>query len=610
MQVYDSDSKRISLGQGIGRGGEAIVFTVNGRPGSLAKIYEGQIRSGYARKLAWMRDHPPDDPTLPQGHASLAWPRDLLFDKRGEVRGYLMPYIREGVVLLDVFNPKRRTQVLPEFDRRYLHRAARNLAAALGALHARGYVVGDINESNILVTPSALVTLIDTDSFQVRESNRGLTKTYFCPVAKLEYTPPELQGRSLQRIFRKPDHDAFGLGVLIYQLLMEGNHPFRAQWLREGEPPPLEERIRRGWFPYQNSRRMPVAPPPYVPELGDLHPALVGLVQRCFVGGHRQPQRRPTPEMWVQAIIEAEENLVLCSDGHYYSNHLKNCPYCESKAQETQMPLPPVRQSPAQSLPTWTPLTNPASLTALRGAQSPAVSGSVRIQIPWGRPLRRSSRYRAGTWQEVLQSLGYSSSTGGLYGAIAGALAGGMALLLGKVFGWAVLWAVGGAAAGLVRGWKLGGWVARRVGKRYSWNLVWQIIGILSGGIASGVVGWRWGSSLVWIVVAGLSGAVAGRFAGQEVFRLGHRVGWEQILTAAGMLLGGWLGWTLGELVGTGWFGRVSGDLTGRLAVWLVNKSVGGTLAWGMVGAIGGALGGSLSGLSAGAISRVLGFRE
>ncbi|HZD57755.1 MAG TPA: hypothetical protein VE136_13565, partial [Anaerolineales bacterium] len=71
MEVYDSNGKRISLGQGIGRGGEAIVFTVNGRPGSLAKIYEGRTRSGHTRKLTWMRDHPPDDPTLPQGHASL-----------------------------------------------------------------------------------------------------------------------------------------------------------------------------------------------------------------------------------------------------------------------------------------------------------------------------------------------------------------------------------------------------------------------------------------------------------------------------------------------------------------------------------------------------------
>jgi serine/threonine protein kinase len=610
MEVYDSNSKRVFLGQGIGRGGEAIVLTVNGRPGSLAKIYEGQIRSGYPRKLTWMRDHPPDDPTLPQGHASLAWPRDLLFDKRGEVRGYLMPYIRDGVVLLDVFNPKRRAQVLPEFDRRYLHRAARNLAAALGAVHARGYVVGDINESNILVTPSALVTLIDTDSFQVRESSLGPAKTHFCPVAKFEYTPPELQGRSLQRTFRKPEHDAFGLGVLIYQLLMEGNHPFRAQWLGEGEPPPLEERIRRGWFPYRNSRRMPVSPPSYVPNLAVLHPSLVELVQCCFVNGHKQPQRRPSPDTWEQAIIEAEKNLVLCPDGHYYSNHLKNCPYCKSESRGSQVPLPPVRQASARPLPGWISFPNPASLTAPQIAQPPSSTGSARSWIARVNPLGRSGRYRAGIWQEALRSLGCSAGPGGLSGAVAGALAGGIALLLGGVIGWPVLWAVGGAAGGLARGWKLGNGVAKGLGKRYSWNLIWQIFGILAGGIGGGVLGWRFGTSLVWSVIGLISGAVAGRLAGQEVFRLGQRFGWEQILAGAGVLLGGWLGWMLGDFVGASWFGIVSGDLTGKLAVWLVNKSVGGPLVWGMVGAIGGALGGTLSGLGLGAISRVLGLRN
>ena len=34
------------------------------------------------------------------------------------------------------------------------------LAAALSALHHSGYVAGDLNESNVLVTPAALVTLI------------------------------------------------------------------------------------------------------------------------------------------------------------------------------------------------------------------------------------------------------------------------------------------------------------------------------------------------------------------------------------------------------------------------------------------------------------------
>ena len=43
------------------------------------------------------------------------------------------------------------------------------------------------NESNILVTDTALVTLVDTDSFQVREPHNG--GVYRCPVGKPEFTP-------------------------------------------------------------------------------------------------------------------------------------------------------------------------------------------------------------------------------------------------------------------------------------------------------------------------------------------------------------------------------------------------------------------------------------
>ena len=63
------------------------------------------------------------------------------------------------------------------------------------ALHERGYVVGDVNESNILVNRGALVTLIDTDSFQVRSAEQ----VYRCRVGKPEYTPPELQRAALRR---------------------------------------------------------------------------------------------------------------------------------------------------------------------------------------------------------------------------------------------------------------------------------------------------------------------------------------------------------------------------------------------------------------------------
>ena len=101
---------------------------------------------------------------------------------------------------------------------------------------------------SVSVGDDALVTLMDTDSFQVRDPQNGVI--YRCHVGTPEYTPSELQGRDFASVDRAPEHDLFGLAVLIFQLLMEGTHPFAGTFQGRGEPPPLAERIDVGWFPY------------------------------------------------------------------------------------------------------------------------------------------------------------------------------------------------------------------------------------------------------------------------------------------------------------------------------------------------------------------------
>ena len=62
----------------------------------------------------------------------------------------------------------------------------------MDAVHGTGVVVGDVNDSNVLVGGDAVVRLIDVDSFQVRDSARVFT----CDVGMPIYQPPELYGRS------------------------------------------------------------------------------------------------------------------------------------------------------------------------------------------------------------------------------------------------------------------------------------------------------------------------------------------------------------------------------------------------------------------------------
>jgi DNA-binding helix-hairpin-helix protein with protein kinase domain len=330
MQVYDTRRAPLTLGRELHRGGEGLIYQVEGRADLLAKVYV-PVRPAAETKLAWMQRNPPSAPK-PGAHPTIAWPRDLLYDAQGAFLGYLMPHVRQAVPLFDVFNPRRRAQTLPGFNGVYLHRTARNLAAALAALHAHDYVVGDLNESNVLVTPTALVTLIDTDSFQVKVFRDGAITFFPCPVGKPEYTPPELQGKTFNREVRQSDHDRFGLGVLIFQLLMGGSHPFRSSWQGHGDPPPVAEKIARGWFPYATCPLGPVAPPTQGASLEAIHPGVAQLVRRCFEDGHADSRRRPTPVEWEDALAEAEKSLATCRNGHIYSGHLRACPHCGSAA--------------------------------------------------------------------------------------------------------------------------------------------------------------------------------------------------------------------------------------------------------------------------------------
>jgi len=127
------------------------------------------------------------------------------------------------------------------------------------ALHGRGYVVGDVNESNILVGHSALITLVDTDSFQVCGSRPR--QHVPVPRGQARVHPAGAKGKRFTSIDRTPEHDRFGLAVLIFQLLMEGTHPFAGLYRSGEDPPPYEARIACGQFPYGN-RRGPYRPIP------------------------------------------------------------------------------------------------------------------------------------------------------------------------------------------------------------------------------------------------------------------------------------------------------------------------------------------------------------
>jgi serine/threonine protein kinase len=663
MKLYDSQQKPIRLGNIVGQGGEACVYQVEGRSDTLAKIFQPAPRANYEAKLGWMIGHPPENPTRSLSHPSLAWPSEMMYDPHRRLAGYLMPFIRQAVPALEVFNPRRRAAVLPEFDMRYLYRVARNLSAAVAALHRSGYVVGDLNESNVLVNPSALVTLIDTDSFQVQERQNGRFAIHYCPVGKLEYTPPELLGKPLKEVTRLPEHDSFALAVLVFQLLMGGNHPFRAQWLGSGEPPPLEKRVQMGLFPYMVSRPGSVRPPNNAPTLNHLSPLIAGLFKACFIDGHHDPVCRPSSLDWRNALTEAEKDLLQCPYGHYFSSHLRTCPACpppRSKAKPARrskpgsakpLPLtnpaehqPPAASGPVPAQPAPAPY-KPAITISARPAGNPSPTVLLSHLLKWAFPAGSLSRISSwsglgapaasishpvtrqpaqptglavrqpnwwSTWlrPRLSKSLVVGASRGTLAGVIPGALLGLSGWTFTWISTWVLLWVIGGVSAAAWRGWLPGSRLARMVTRYIGWERWWRIAGLGIGALLGTLLGMIFWWAIFPIFLGMFAGARLGMQLGRKIWLIGIPYGWERIGAVTGTIATAALGGLLVYFLSASVLGAYAHQPVMELANWLATQEAHPLLVSSITGALGGALGGAVAGFFSDLSARLAGLLD
>ena len=316
----------------IGSGGQGVIFALDELPDLAAKLYR-RPDEAIGAKLALMVDSPPDIESR-GGHVSISWPLDTLHSalpaSRENTVGFLMHRIRSMQPVIQCYSPLARRQKFPHFTYKHLCAVAINTAIAVNAIHAQNYVIGDLNETNILVNDNGLVTLIDTDSFQVIDQRGGTV--HRSPVGKPEYTPAELQGHRFDEVDRDQYHDRFGLGVVIYQLLMEGSHPFAGMYMGEGEPPAIEDNISRGNFLHSENSAISLVEGPGYMRWDTLDGAVRDLFRLCFDVGHDRRTVRPTPDMWEDAITQAagSESLVTCRQNpqHLYFRHNRSCPWC------------------------------------------------------------------------------------------------------------------------------------------------------------------------------------------------------------------------------------------------------------------------------------------
>lgn len=318
----------IRLGNELGKGGEGSVFEVPSLPDQVAKLYHQNVDKPKQDKLRFMASQL--DQTLLQ---YAAWPQGTLHPKvGGPVAGFLMPKVTGRDPIHMLYSPAHRRQSRPNVAWDFLLFVARNAAAAFETLHARGHVLGDVNQGNLMVGADSKVILIDCDSFQINANGT----LHICEVGVSHFTPPELQGLSSFRgVKRSANHDNFGLALLIFHLLFGGRHPFSGvpQKTEAGEA--LESDIKAFRYAYaRDSKARGMLPPPKSIAMALVPDSMQAMFELAFtergVSGSR-----PTAQQWVAAIDALRKRIKKCSTTpiHVYPDHLVQCPWCALEQQ-------------------------------------------------------------------------------------------------------------------------------------------------------------------------------------------------------------------------------------------------------------------------------------
>jgi DNA-binding helix-hairpin-helix protein with protein kinase domain len=336
-KLYSGAGHPLELGNSLGRGGEGAVHEIAGRPGFAAKVYHRPVGTHQALKLESMAR---------QSHPGLleiaAWPVDVLRVRpEGPVQGFVMPKVNGYREIHSLYGPAHRKKTFPQADWSFLVHAARNLASAFEAIHARGHVIGDVNPGNVVVSTQALVKLIDCDSFQIDAGDRRFP----CDVGVPQFTAPELQGQSFHGLRRTPDHDTFGLALLCFHLLFMGRHPFAGRY-RGRDDMPIERAIREYRFAFgRHAATRKMEPPPHTLPFAALPASIADLFERAFAPPSLT-HGRPTARDWRRALERLGAELRVCGQNraHQYPRLLTDCPWCAlERASGTAFFSPPER---------------------------------------------------------------------------------------------------------------------------------------------------------------------------------------------------------------------------------------------------------------------------
>ncbi len=316
----------------LGSGGEGSVYKLAKNQNILVKIYTDRALErmpDIEDKIKAMVNQKPGLLDY-NGLTIIAWPSYVVYDEFHRFVGYVMRRVQAKNQLSHVITPGLQKAKFPNityYDRVVI---AINLAKVMGFLHQNNTVIGDINTSDFFVYPGFEIGLVDTDSFQVTANNR----LFHCKVFTPDYTPPEVidaKKKSSVEVKRIPNHDNYGLAILIFQILMMGVHPFsaRIKGTLGFDGNAINYNMEHEIFPY-NTLNGNITPPKNAFPFSLLPKYIQELFNRAFAKHALSDIDRPTTEEWVEKLKLLKESLKKCRKDktHFYPNHFQKCPIC------------------------------------------------------------------------------------------------------------------------------------------------------------------------------------------------------------------------------------------------------------------------------------------
>ena len=310
MPLYQDSYKRpVQLGSQINQGGEGKICRIVGDQSRVAKIWRVPNRERAIKLIATIKNTPV--PVSARQNIRYCWPQDVLTDGKNIV-GYIMPAVNtnEFRQSQEFFNETLRkdteTTLGVTITEKTLVTAARDLCAAVAEIHAAGHVIGDVNEKNILINSDGTVRIVDIDAIQIYDPETS--ETHRCTVGRDEYTPPRLQGQSLDLVDRTQDDDCFGLAVMIFKLMMGGRHPFTSRLSRDDDNAitGIDEKIKNEYFPYNQDDTVPdqykVAVEEYKQAWDNSRDQIRTLFLQTFDPFETRNRPRPTATEWTDEL--------------------------------------------------------------------------------------------------------------------------------------------------------------------------------------------------------------------------------------------------------------------------------------------------------------------